>query len=743
MTWLYGPYKRSPRGLIEKVYFPLSKARPASINPPSTNSSPIKTILKASGFKDTITEDVVLLRSLSAGSLANRPASVVQWHKGSKVQHAPCSKYTDLSISIPNHDGISETKSPRKKRVRFDFQVGKFDDLAEGDDGELSRRLSNLIPEEEELHATNRHNNEAMSYSNSGSLEQSLEFFPASESNTDHSMVFYSEPSCAGGRLRSPPPEFILHKRKQKSKFFFLDDSEDEEFGVSDIEEENENEDTDTTDSNTSQNIGISGNIMASLSLLNKPPSLPEISYDDEIVDKQTASTTEQNPYWSLFRSAISKLQSSSLGSLGYKRPPGEKILQGIESSIADSGSHSDQGFSKSFDLTSRSEPLQQQNSMPVHAIGRLLSFHTQITGNTEPFQFGSVPPNISAEKEEEEEFFFGDMGDLDFSGTDADLAQLILHNRSMDWSLFKTEAPTKFEHDSTDANILPPLTPTRPPRDNISPRTSKSSQSIASSTMTKPDQLGNELDIATFCEAKACESKASSAINYHEKFYQKSNTKKLTSHKIGQWLPLEDLNLQDGPQAIEQLASTQLTDTTSNIGLSGNEFESMTESYGDDSVESTDSESLYGKLYETELSSTTKVECLGSALNPMQQALVNKIMGEFWTIFNQTWSSGLRQCTAQPRGSTNPPQSGGSALPNSSSSPSGSRKRQRREDELPDSGNGKKIGGTDDGMDATRSVDEVIRFACPFRKHEPHLYNVYDHSVCALSSWTSIARVK
>ncbi|PMD24540.1 hypothetical protein NA56DRAFT_548026, partial [Hyaloscypha hepaticicola] len=33
--------------------------------------------------------------------------------------------------------------------------------------------------------------------------------------------------------------------------------------------------------------------------------------------------------------------------------------------------------------------------------------------------------------------------------------------------------------------------------------------------------------------------------------------------------------------------------------------------------------------------------------------------------------------------------------------------------------------------------------FACPFRKHNPQVYSIYDYRVCALNHWGTIARVK
>lgn len=36
-----------------------------------------------------------------------------------------------------------------------------------------------------------------------------------------------------------------------------------------------------------------------------------------------------------------------------------------------------------------------------------------------------------------------------------------------------------------------------------------------------------------------------------------------------------------------------------------------------------------------------------------------------------------------------------------------------------------------------------VKRFACPYRKHDPHTYNMQDHEVCTVRSWSTISRLK
>jgi hypothetical protein len=37
----------------------------------------------------------------------------------------------------------------------------------------------------------------------------------------------------------------------------------------------------------------------------------------------------------------------------------------------------------------------------------------------------------------------------------------------------------------------------------------------------------------------------------------------------------------------------------------------------------------------------------------------------------------------------------------------------------------------------------ELAKFACPFRKHNPRKYGIHESRICALSHWSSVSRVK
>jgi hypothetical protein len=41
------------------------------------------------------------------------------------------------------------------------------------------------------------------------------------------------------------------------------------------------------------------------------------------------------------------------------------------------------------------------------------------------------------------------------------------------------------------------------------------------------------------------------------------------------------------------------------------------------------------------------------------------------------------------------------------------------------------------------RNSGSAKKFACPFRKRDPLTYNIQDHEVCAIRSWSTISRLK
>lgn len=134
--------------------------------------------------------------------------------------------------------------------------------------------------------------------------------------------------------------------------------------------------------------------------------------------------------------------------------------------------------------------------------------------------------------------------------------------------------------------------------------------------------------------------------------------------------------------------------------------------------------------------------EVVGSTLDPIRQALVDRVMEEFWIIFNHNWDVGFRECAGASSTSSSVPNGSGN-LTSESSLPLGSRKRQREDGDLPNDKNGRDYRGPVGSIAPSSGPEESTRFACPFRKHNTQVYSVYSHPICALSHWETISRVK
>jgi hypothetical protein len=171
---------------------------------------------------------------------------------------------------------------------------------------------------------------------------------------------------------------------------------------------------------------------------------------------------------------------------------------------------------------------------------------------------------------------------------------------------------------------------------------------------------------------------------------------------------------------------------------------ESTTESYSGES-ETGSNNSAYLDLCKTaERDGGSLPEIIEPVLDPMRQALVDRIMEEFWDLFDQEWDTGFVKEAAgisPPSGSG--PTSGSITSENSIALPPIQRQRQREEEDPPEDRNGRNPRQPRSSVGPIAGCDDSTRFACPFRKHDSRKYSVYSHRVCALSHWETIARVK
>ncbi|KAH8897772.1 hypothetical protein GQ53DRAFT_837564 [Thozetella sp. PMI_491] len=135
----------------------------------------------------------------------------------------------------------------------------------------------------------------------------------------------------------------------------------------------------------------------------------------------------------------------------------------------------------------------------------------------------------------------------------------------------------------------------------------------------------------------------------------------------------------------------------------------------------------------------------VSQALNDTLEAMIDRVMEEFWVTWHQEWNFSTRQCG---NGSES---SGGGAQPghcatDTPANPSGGRQPQKGKRRRSDgSGNDDNDGSSPPPEPPVSKPDSSNnrKFACPFRKHDPITYSLSARRVCAVSGWESTARVK
>jgi hypothetical protein len=143
------------------------------------------------------------------------------------------------------------------------------------------------------------------------------------------------------------------------------------------------------------------------------------------------------------------------------------------------------------------------------------------------------------------------------------------------------------------------------------------------------------------------------------------------------------------------------------------------------------------------DLSQVTQV-IIQKHLSPAKRELVERLMEEFWVIFNQNWKGIPLQ-----RGSTSPPGSGSGSTTSRSGSPKPTtssttkRSRDNGDDEDQDESSGRGVKRFQNAPKAPDISDNPGIFACPFRKHNPKKYSVKEWRICALTGYKSVARLK
>jgi hypothetical protein len=121
---------------------------------------------------------------------------------------------------------------------------------------------------------------------------------------------------------------------------------------------------------------------------------------------------------------------------------------------------------------------------------------------------------------------------------------------------------------------------------------------------------------------------------------------------------------------------------------------------------------------------------------------LVDRMMDLLWNNFNQYWDRGLRQCGSRL-------ESGSEHVttlrtPSREPDDKKGRKRSRDDDDDDDqSSNGSGRQRKRNGKGSPEDLNELLKFACPYRKHNPQKYCAQDWRTCALTPHSDAARVK
>jgi len=130
--------------------------------------------------------------------------------------------------------------------------------------------------------------------------------------------------------------------------------------------------------------------------------------------------------------------------------------------------------------------------------------------------------------------------------------------------------------------------------------------------------------------------------------------------------------------------------------------------------------------------------------LNASRNVIVDRVMEEFWVVFNREWDSGFRGCAGTPSSSSGV--SGSTGNIDSTRNPRsslGPQKRKRDDGKTPDEDQDRTPRRPKERAGLCSGTRSNNKFACPFHKHNPQVYSIYDHHVCALRHWQTIARVK
>ncbi len=131
-------------------------------------------------------------------------------------------------------------------------------------------------------------------------------------------------------------------------------------------------------------------------------------------------------------------------------------------------------------------------------------------------------------------------------------------------------------------------------------------------------------------------------------------------------------------------------------------------------------------------------------ALAPMKKRIVDRVKDKVWELFNYEWTTYVNKRGGDSTCSPSPNSAGYRQESSSGSTPGSSKKRARNErgDSPPDDNSGQPPRRSRSDNLAARNINLGPMLACPFHKHSPSRYNIYDYRSCA-GGWKQVFRVK
>ncbi|KAK3292919.1 uncharacterized protein B0H64DRAFT_203301 [Chaetomium fimeti] len=128
-------------------------------------------------------------------------------------------------------------------------------------------------------------------------------------------------------------------------------------------------------------------------------------------------------------------------------------------------------------------------------------------------------------------------------------------------------------------------------------------------------------------------------------------------------------------------------------------------------------------------------------------QRTVDRGMTRLWVRYNQDWDALVRQCVGDANGDSGQYRESSGRVRKGASSRYATNNglhlnaRSLGQDDEEEGEEGEGYPGP--SPPSKRISGSPKKFACPFRKRDPLTYNIQDHEVCAIRSWSTISRLK